>query len=154
MPLAMAETKMHRLGSNLVNYRSSAYHRTTDEVFGSIRNVGRDIASLNYILYILGFFTGVTAIAAVVLAYMRRGATVGIVRSHLDWQIRIFWHGVLAFLAIGILHAVIVGLGAITFGIGLVFLVIPWTLGFAWLVWTIWAIVAGMRRLNRGLPIG
>ena len=74
-------------------------------------------------------------------------------RSHLDWQIRIFWHGVLAFLAIGALHAVIIGLGAVTFGLGLVFLVIPWGLGVLWLVWTVWAILRGMRRLNRGLPI-
>lgn len=115
---------------------------------------GHDLATLNYVLLILGFFTGITALIAVVLAYARRASVGGHVRRHLDWQIRIFWHGVLALLAIGVLHAVIVGLAAITFGIGAVLLVIPWALGLAWLVWTIWAIARGMRRLGRGLPIG
>lgn len=136
-----------------MTYRSSAYSRTYDMPFGAVDEPGRDIASLNYILYILGFFTGITAVVGVVLAYMRRGGTYGAVRSHLDWQIRIFWHCVMAFVAIGVLHAVIIGLGAITFGVGLVFLVIPWALGIAWLVWTIWAIAKGMHRLNRHLPI-
>ena len=52
------------------------------------------------------------------------------------------------------MHAVIVGLGVITFGIGLVFLVVPWALGLAWAVWTIWAIARGIRLLSRGQAIG
>lgn len=115
-------------------------------------DAGRDLATLNYVLLILGFFTGISALIAAVLAYLRRGATQGVVRSHLDWQIRIVWHGMVAFLLIGVLHAAIVGLGVVTFGIGLVFLVIPWALGLAWLGWTIWAIASGMRRLSRNLP--
>ncbi len=133
--------------------RYSAFAAAGDVSFATDDRAGRDLASLNYVLLVLGFFTGVTAFAAVALAYWRRSRCFGAARSHLDWQIRIFWHGVLAFLAIGALHAVIIGLGAITFGIGLVFLVIPWGLGLVWLVWTVWAIVHGMRRLNRGLPI-
>lgn len=137
-----------------MTYRSSPYdRRMVDAPFARIDAAGRDLATLNYVLYIVAFFTGVTAIVAVALAYMRRGRTVGVVRSHLDWQIRIFWHGVLALVAIAVLHAVIVGLGVITFGIGLVFMVIPWALGLAWLVWTIWAIARGMQRLGRNLPI-
>ena len=115
---------------------------------------GRDLASLNYVLLLLGFVTVVTPIVAVALAYLRRGDFRGAARRHQDWEIRILWHGVLAFLAIGALHAVILGLGAVTFGIGLVFMVVPWGLGVVWLVWTVWAILRGMRRLNRGLPIG
>ena len=134
--------------------RHSAFAARGDASFLSGDRAGRDLASLNYILLILGFFTGITAFVAVVLAYWRRGRCFGTARSHLDWQIRIFWHGVLAFLAIGALHALILGLGAITFGLGLVFMVIPWSLGVAWLAWTVWAILRGMRRLNRGLPIG
>ena len=114
---------------------------------------GRDLAVLNYVLLILGFFTGITALVALVLAYGRRGGTSGTVRSHLDWQIRIVWHSVLALLAIAVLHAVVVGLGAITFGLGLVFLVIPWALGLVWVMWTIWAIIRGMSRLRRRLPM-
>ncbi len=132
--------------------RYSAFAGAGDVSFRPDDRAGRDLASLNYVLLLLGFLTGVTALVAVVLAYWRRGRSFGTARSHLDWQIRIFWHGVLAFLAIGALHAVIIGLGAITFGIGLVFLVIPWGLGVLWLVWTVWAIVHGMRRLARALP--
>ena len=128
---------------------------TFDDTAWTVRSpAGRDLATVNYVLYILGFFTGITAIVAVVLAYARRGGTAGYVRSHLDWQIRIFWHGVLALVAIAVLHAVVVGFGAITFGFGLVFLVVPWGLGVVWLVWTIWAIARGMNRLSRSLPIG
>ena len=116
-------------------------------------DAGRDLAALNYVLYIMGFFTGVTAIVAVALAYGRRRGTAGYVHSHLDWQIRIFWHGALALLAVAVLHAGLIGLGAITFGLGLVFLVIPWALGLLWLIWTIWAIVRGMNRLRRHLPV-
>ena len=134
-----------------VRYNSFAAAR--DMSFSVDDRAGRDLASLNYILLVLGFFTGVTAFAAVALAYWRRHRSFGMARSHLDWQIRIFWHGVLAFLVIGALHAVIIGLGAVTFGVGLMFLVIPWSLGVLWLVWTVWAILRGMRLLNRGLPI-
>lgn len=131
--------------------RAYAYPDMTS--FGGIDDAGRDLAILNYILCILGFFTGITAIIALMLAYLRRANAVGVVRSHLDWQIRIVWHGLLALLVIGVLHTVIIGLGAITFGVGLVFLVVPWALGLAWLVWTAWAIARGMQRLGRNLPI-
>ena len=134
--------------------RYSAYAARGGVSFLAHDRAGRDLASLNYVLLVLGFFTGITAFVALVLAYWRRGRCFGVARSHLDWQIRIVWHGVLAFLAIGALHAVILGLGAVTFGIGLVFMVIPWGLGVVWLAWTVWAILRGMRRLNRGLPVG
>ena len=114
---------------------------------------GRFIANLTYALYIAGFFTGVTALAGVALAYARRGSAAPMVRSHLDWQIRIFWHCILAGIAIFVLHALVIGLGALTFGLGLVFMVVPWGIGAWWLVWTIWAIAKGLRRLGNGLPI-
>ena len=136
-----------------MNLRSSSYPGPASVRFPVSDNSSRDLATLNYVLLILGFITGITAVIALALAYARRGRTAGHVRSHLDWQIRIVWHGILALLAIGVLHALVVGLGIITFGIGLVFMVIPWTLGLVWLVWTIWAIARGMNRLGRGLPI-
>ena len=133
--------------------RYDAFATAGDVPFTLDDRAGRDLASLNYVLLVLGFLAGITALVAAVLAYWRRTRSFGIARSHLDWQIRIFWRGVLAFLAIGALHAVVLGLGAVTFGIGLVFMVVPWGLGVAWLFWTVWAIVRGMRRLNRGLPV-
>ncbi len=114
---------------------------------------GRSLATVTYALYIAAFFTGITAPVGVLLAYLKRGRCSALVRSHLDWQIRIFWHCVLAFIAIFVLHALVVGLGAITFGVGLVFMVVPWAVGAWWLVWTIWAIARGLRRLGQGLSI-
>ena len=108
-----------------MTFRPNAFASASDMSFSFDDRAGRDLASLNYILLVLGFFTGITAFAAVALAYWRRHRSFGTARSHLDWQIRIFWHGVLAF-----------------------------TLGVLWLVWTVWAILRGMRLLNRGLPIG
>ncbi len=114
---------------------------------------GRSLATVTYALYIAAFFTGITAPVGVLLAYLKRRHASPLVRSHLEWQIRIFWHCVLAGVAIFVLHALVVGLGAITFGVGLVFLVIPWAVGAWWLVWTIWAIARGLHRLGRGLPM-
>ncbi len=114
---------------------------------------GRGVAQLNYALFIAGFFTGITPFIGVVLAYLRRGRASLLARSHLDWQIRIFWHCIAAGVAIVVLHALVLGLGAITFGIGLVFMVVPWAIGALWLVWTIWAIVKGLQRLGRNEPI-
>ena len=55
---------------------------------------GRSAANLNYILYIIGFFTGITALVGVVLAYSNRDAATATFRSHFDWQIKIFWRSV------------------------------------------------------------
>ncbi len=114
---------------------------------------GRSLATVTYALYIAAFFTGITAPAGVLLAYLRRRHASPLVRSHLDWQIRIFWHCVLAGIAIFVLHALVIGLGAITLGVGLVLLVVPWAVGAWWLVWTVWAIAHGLRRLGRDRPI-
>ncbi len=133
-----------------MGYRPIGPHRIDFEPYARTADDGRTIANLNYALYIAGFFTGITPFLGVVLAYMNRRRASRLVRSHLDWQIRIFWHCILAGIAIFVLHAAIVALGAITFGFGLVLLVIPWAIAAWWLVWTIWAIVRGLQRLGRG----
>lgn len=114
---------------------------------------GRVVANLNYGLYLAAFFTGITAFIGVALAYWRRASASPLVRSHLDWQIRIFWHCILAGIVIVALHWLVIGLGVVTFGLGLVFMVVPWGIGAWWLLWTLWAIVKGLRRLSRDQPI-
>ena len=135
-------------------YRPTEPYRPIFEPFGGEPfggpSSGRGIANVNYALYIAGFFTGVTPFIGVALAYLNRRRASLLVRSHLDWQIKIFWRGVLAGVAVIVLHALVAGLGALTFGVGLVLLVIPWGIGAWWLVWTIWAIVKGLQRLGRG----
>ncbi|WP_428394052.1 DUF4870 family protein [Lichenicoccus sp.] len=134
-------------------YRPYEPFRTDLQPFAAPSDGGRGIANINYALYIAGFFTGITPFIGVVLAYMKRGHASWLVRSHLDWQIRIFWHCIAYGIGIVVLHALVVGLGFLTFGVGLVFLIIPWGLAAWWLVWTIWAIVKGLQRLGRDEPI-
>ena len=137
----------------MITTRPSGPYRIPFEPSHQASDTGRTVANVTYALYIAGFFTGVTPFIGVVLAYLNRGRASPLARSHLNWQIRIFWHCILAGIAIVVLHALVVGLGAITFGVGLVFLVIPWGIGAWWLIWTIWAIVKGLQRLGRYEPI-
>ena len=134
-------------------YRATYPYPLDYEALPSRYDSGHGVATVTYALYIAGFFTGVTALIGVMLAYGRRGSASPLVRSHLDWQIRIFWHCIAAGIAIFVLHALVIGLSAITFGVGLVFLVVPWAVGAWWLAWTVWAIGKGLHRLGRNQPI-
>jgi len=111
---------------------------------------GRGIANVNYILYILGFFLGLTAVVAVAIAYINRNTAVEPYRSHLNWQIHIFWRGITFLIATGCLYFVAMLLGFATAGLGFVLLLLPTGLGIWWLAWTIMAIVRGIQALGRG----
>lgn len=75
-------------------------------------------AQLNYILYLVSFFLGVTAIVALIFAYINRDEADEIVASHYQYQIRTFWIGLLygvisallAFVLIGFLLLILVGI--------------------------------------------
>ncbi|EHH67908.1 hypothetical protein GMO_16750 [Gluconobacter morbifer G707] len=111
------------------------------------KDTGRDLILLIYGLYIAGFFTGVTAFIGVLIAHrVRRNAT-ALNRAQLDWQIRLFWYGALSLTVIGAIHLMVAGLGALTAGLGLVFMVIPWGLTLCWGLLTAWAIARGMHAL-------
>ena len=58
------------------------------------RNVSRGGVLLVYALYIARFFTGITLLAGVILAYILRGSSVGVERAHLNWLVRLFWYDV------------------------------------------------------------
>ena len=90
-----------------------------------------------YILYLLGFLTGVTALVGVIIAYLERDKTDQISRSHFQFQITTFW--------IGLLY-LIVGVITTHFAIGALILI--W-----WFVWTTIRCVKGLLVLNEGKPI-
>jgi uncharacterized membrane protein len=90
-----------------------------------------------YILYLVGFLTGITVLVGVVIAYLQRDSTDRVSQSHFQFQITTFWIGLLYFF---------VGLFTIHFGIGVVILL--W-----WLVWTVIRCVKGLLTLNMGEPI-
>jgi uncharacterized membrane protein len=52
----------------------------------------RNLALVNYgLLFASVFFAGVPALIAVVLAYTQRDQAANAIRSHYNFQIRIFW---------------------------------------------------------------
>ncbi|MBF0863766.1 MAG: hypothetical protein ABF932_01650 [Gluconobacter potus] len=120
---------------------------------GDDAETGRDLVLLVYALYIAGFFTGVTALIGVMIAHLGRRSATGLKRAQLDWQIRMFWYGVLALTVIGMIHLMVAGLGAITGGLGLVFMVVPWGLTLAWGILTAWAIARGVHAALLNRPV-
>ena len=90
-----------------------------------------------YILYLVGFLTGITVLIGVVIAYLQRDNTDRVSQSHFQFQITTFWIGVLYFF---------VGLLTLHFAIGA--LILLW-----WIVWTVIRCVKGLLALNTGQAI-
>lgn len=94
---------------------------------------------ITYILYILGFFVGVTPIIAVIMNYWKRDEMRGTwLESHTTWQIRTFWVSLIGYLIGGLLTAVLVGFAILFF----VF------------VWNVYRLAKGLIALNNGQPVG
>jgi uncharacterized membrane protein len=87
-----------------------------------------------YILYLVGFLTGITAVIGVIIAYLQRDQTDEVSRSHFQFQIRTFWIGVVYFF-VGLLTTHIV-IGAV---------ILLW-----WAIWTTIRCVKGLLILNTG----
>jgi uncharacterized membrane protein len=90
-----------------------------------------------YILYLVGFLTGITVLVGVVIAYLQRDRTDRVSQSHFQFQITTFWVGLLYFF---------VELLTIHFGIGAVILL-------SCIIWTVIRCVKGLLTLNTGDPI-
>lgn len=92
----------------------------------------RQLIHLIYALFALGLlsggFFGVSAIAALVLAYLKRSDVVGTVYAgHIDWIIRTFWWGLL-WLALSALATPIF---------------IGWVTGLVAIVWIVYRLAKG-----------
>jgi uncharacterized membrane protein len=114
---------------------------------------GKSTSNLIYILYIVGFFTGITALIGVIMAYVNRDKASAPFKSHLEFQIKIFWRGIIFAVVNAILYFIISMLAFVTFGFGAVLTLIPIGISIWWLVWTIMAIAKGMGALGRGEAI-
>jgi uncharacterized membrane protein len=95
------------------------------------------LAVLVYVLYCVGYFTGISALIGVIIAHVKVDDTDPVLRSHYQFQIRTFWIGLL-YLAIGIPLCVVL--------IGIPLLV--W-----WLVWSLIRIIKGIISVNEYKPI-
>jgi uncharacterized membrane protein len=90
-----------------------------------------------YILYLVGFLTGITVLVGVVIAYLQRDYTDRVSQSHFQFQITTFWIGLLYFF-----------LGFLTLHFAIGVLILLW-----WVVWTVIRCVKGLLALNLGEPI-
>ena len=90
-----------------------------------------------YILYLAGFFTGISALAGVIIAHMQAGRSDPVSNTHFQFQIRTFW--------IGLLYVVV---GAITAVVAIGVLILLW-----WFIWTLIRCVKGLLALNAHEPI-
>lgn len=86
----------------------------TDQLMGRGPQAARNLALVNYgLLFAAIFFAGVPALIAVIIAYSQRDEAPPAIRSHHDFQIRIFWVAFALTMAAGAC-----GLGALISGVG------------------------------------
>jgi len=90
-----------------------------------------------YILYLVGFLAGITALVGAIIAYLQRDTTDRVAQSHFQFQIRTFWIGLLYFFG-----------GFLTLHIGIGAIILLW-----WIIWTAVRCVKGLLTLNMGQPI-
>ncbi len=95
------------------------------------------IAFAVYILYLVAYLTGITAVIGVIIAHIKAGSAEPILRSHYQWQIRTFWIGVLYIVAGALLSVVLIG-----------FAIWLW-----WIVWSLVRSIKGILTLNENRPI-
>ena len=97
----------------------------------------RGFALAVYILYLIGFLTGFTALIGVIIAHVKAPNATASLQTHFRFQIYTFWIG-FAFLILGWLLSYL--------GVG--FLILAW-----WFVWTLTRCIKGLIYVNEGRPI-
>jgi uncharacterized membrane protein len=96
-----------------------------------------DIALIIYILYFLGYFTGITAIIGVIMAHIQLDTADPMLATHYRFQIRTFW--------IGLLYLVV--------GTVLSLIIIGWAVLAWWFIWSLIRSIKGLLALNERRPI-
>jgi uncharacterized membrane protein len=91
-----------------------------------------------YVLYGVGYFTGISAMIGVAIAHAKVDDTDAVMRSHFRFQIRTFWIGLL-YLVIGFATSIVL--------IG--FAILAW-----WFIWSLIRIVKGGLLVTEHKPIG
>lgn len=96
----------------------------------------KDLVYIVYILYILGYVTGIANLIGVVLAYMVKDTGQPLTYSHYQEQIKIFWISLIGF---------IVGLLTVHIFLGVLILIFTY-------VWVIVKTIKGLLLLNKDKP--
>ncbi|WP_124949167.1 DUF4870 family protein [Sulfuriferula thiophila] len=98
----------------------------------------KSLTTIIYALYAAAFLFGISAIAAIMMNYIKRDDVVGtFLESHFRWQIRTFWFGLLWGIIGGITTLILVG----------------WLILFVNTLWIIYRIVKGWLNLNDNKPM-
>ncbi len=92
---------------------------------------------LIYILYFIGFATGISAAAGVFIAHDKKSELSGVWRSHVDYLIRTFWLGLMMLVAGAVLSIVLIG----------------WLVIFVWTIWTLVRCIKGIIAATEDRPI-
>ena len=92
---------------------------------------------LIYILYFIGFATGVSALAGAIIAHSKSGELFDAWESHLQFQIRTFWFGLAMLIVGGLLALVIIG-----------YAILLW-----WMIWTAVRCIKGLMAAMEDRPI-
>ncbi|WP_417462047.1 DUF4870 family protein [Kordiimonas sp.] len=96
----------------------------------------RTTAIIIYVLYLVGFAAGITAVVGVAMAHSK--ATHDPVwRTHFDYQVRTFWLGLATIIVGGILSLVLIG-----------YLILAW-----WALWTVIRVVKGLMLAINNEPV-
>ena len=98
----------------------------------------KSVAQIVYLCQALSFFFGITAIAGVILNYLKRDEVKKTwLESHFLWQTRTFW----------------IALIASFIGFILIFVLIGFLILAATLVWTVYRVIKGYLLLDENRPI-
>jgi uncharacterized membrane protein len=95
----------------------------------------KNIVLLVYILQAASFVVGITALAAIIVDYIKRDELRGTwLESHINWQIKTFWYALLS--------------GFI--GVVLLVVLVGWLVLVATTVWVVYRIIKGWLFFNDG----
>lgn len=95
------------------------------------------MALVVYVLNFVSYFTGITSLIGVIIAYVKIGDADPMLQTHYRFQIRTFWIGVL-YLVVGVILAMVF--------VGVV--IILW-----WFVWSLARNIRGVILLSEKRPI-
>jgi uncharacterized membrane protein len=108
----------------------------TSPTQSGIDGVDNTMLHVTYGLYALGFFIGIAPLAGAVIAYLQRGKPLNAMQqSHVEWQIRTFWLG-LVFVAVTLVAPFVLGsvlIGILAIGVSAVWFVYRIAKGWMWL---------------------
>lgn len=93
----------------------------------------RTLALVNYVLLLFALSNGITALIALVIAFMRRDNASAWLRNHYDFQIRTVIYGIIIAI-VGFATIWMLGLGLLIWLIGAVWLVVRTVVGLMRLV--------------------